>query len=547
MNTIGDLSIVLHAHLPFIHHPEYDGYLEEEWFFEAISETYIPLLKIFSKLEKEGVAFKLTMTLTPSLLSMMDSDILKKRYIDYLNQRIDLGLLETKNAKNKEENYLSKYYLEKFKEDLKFFTEDLNFNLINKFKYFMDKGFLEIITCGATHGFFPIISLNEKALRAQIKIGVDTYKKYFNKNPKGIWLPECAYVPEVDKYLKEFNILYTIVETHGLMYANPFPVNGTYTPITSPEGMCFFARDLESSRQVWSSISGYPGDANYRDFYRDLGYDRPYEYIKPFLPKSGVRVHTGFKYYRITGKDQEKQLYNINWAKETAERHASHFLESRIKQIENISKYTTQKPIILSPYDAELFGHWWYEGPYFLYILFKKIYYDQNKIKLTTPSIYLDENPNLQVSQPASTTWGANGYNEVWLNHLNDYAHKHILKLADDMTAIASKEKEKRKKEQKKEIKQEEKPKKENKEEELRTRVLNQMVRELLLLQSSDWLFIITNGTMTEYAHKRIKEHTGRFNKFLNMLKTNSIDEDFLNQIEQIDNIFPDVNYLDYA
>ena len=528
MNNLGYLSIVLHAHLPFIHHPEYDGYIEEEWFFEAISETYIPLLKMFQNLEKEKVNFKLTMTLTPSLLSMMDNDLLKKRYIKYLEQRINLGLLEIQNKDlSKEEINLAKYYLERFKEDLDFFVNKINLDLISEFKHFKDKGFLEIITCGATHGFFPIISLNKKALRAQVKYGVDTYIKYFGDNPKGIWLPECGYVKEVEPFLNEFKIKYTIVETHGLMYAKPFPVNGTFLPIVSPQGISFFARDLESSKQVWSSISGYPGDFNYRDFYRDLGYDRPYEYIKPFLPLSGARVHTGYKYYKITGKNKEKELYNPQYAKETAEKHAQHFLDSRIKQIEEVSRYTTQKPIILSPYDAELFGHWWYEGPEFLYMLFKKIYYDQDKIALTTPSIYLKENPNLQVSSPASTTWGANGYNEVWLNHSNDYAHKHILKLADKMTNIALKYK--------------------NEKDKLKIKALNQLVRELLLLQSSDWLFIITNGTMCEYAHKRIKEHTGRFNKLYDMIESNTIDKDFLNSISQIDSIFPEASYLDYV
>lgn len=523
----GYLALVLHAHLPFIHHPEYDGYLEEEWFFEAISETYIPLLKMFKKLEEEKVDFKLTMTLTPSLLSMMDSELLKKRYIKYLKQRIELGILELENVSNHpEEEYLAKYYLKRFKDDLDFYVNEINLDLISEFKYFKEKGYLEIITCGATHGFLPIISLNEKAMRAQIKIGVDTYRKYFGENPKGIWLPECGYIPRIDKYLKEFNIQYTIVETHGLMYANPFPIDGTFRPIVSNEGIAFFARDLESSRQVWSSISGYPGDPNYRDFYRDLGYDRPYEYIKPFLPSSGVRVHTGYKYYRITGKNQEKKLYNPKWAKDSAEKHSSHFMNERIKQIKKVSKYTYGKPIILSPYDAELYGHWWYEGPYFLYMLFKKMHYDQDIVQLTTPSMYLKENPKLQISTPASTTWGANGYNEVWLNQTNDYAHKHLLHLADEMVNTARKYKDEKDK--------------------LKIRVLNQMVRELLLLQSSDWLFIITNGTMTSYAHKRIKEHTGRFHKLKNELNSNSINEDFLENIEKIDSIFPEVNYKDY-
>jgi 1,4-alpha-glucan branching enzyme len=141
---------------------------------------------------------------------------------------------------------------------------------------------------------------------------VQTYNKYFDKPIKGFWLPECGYVPEADKYLREFGVKYVIVETHGILYADPTPLYGTYAPIVSPDGIVAFGRDLESSRQVWSSINGYPGDFNYREFYRDIGYDAPYDYIKPYIAYIMVsRVSTGIKYHRITGKTEYKDVYNL--------------------------------------------------------------------------------------------------------------------------------------------------------------------------------------------------------------------------------------------
>ena len=523
----GYVSFVLHAHLPFIHHPESEDYLEEQWLFEAISETYIPLLLSFQKLVEEKVDFRITMSMTPPLLNMLDNNLLQKRYINYLTKHIELSKKEIERTKdNKEINELSKYYFERYSNDLRFFKDECNCNLIEKFKHFQDIGVLEIITCGATHGYFPILYITEQTVKAQIAIGVQTYEKYFGRKPRGIWLPECGYVPEADKYLKEFGIEYIITESHGILYANPIPLYGTYSPIISPTGVIAFGRDMESSRQVWSSINGYPGDYNYREFYRDIGYDAPYEYIKPYIANNGVRVHTGIKYHRITGKSEEKDIYNLQWAKNSAEMKAGHFINSRKDQINLASSYMDKPPIILCPYDAELYGHWWYEGPYWLYILFKKIHYDQNDFKLITPSEYIDKYPEIQICTPCRSSWGANGYSEVWLNGSNDYAHKHLHECGNKMVELANLFA--------------------NETDVIKIRALNQCARELLLLQSSDWLFIITHGTMVDYAKKRIKDHTGRFTKLYNQIKQNKIDKNFLKSIEEKDCIFPEIDYRIY-
>ena len=527
-NTKGYVSFILHAHLPFIHHPESEDYLEEEWLFEAISETYIPLLTNFKKLEEEKVDFRITMSLTPPLLNMLDNKLLQRRYIKYLKTHIELCTKEVKRtAYDSRLNGLSKYYLERYSNDLHLFKDVYNCNLINAFKHFQDIGVLEIITCGATHGYFPILYVNEKTIRAQIAVGVETYKKYFGKQPRGIWLPECGYVPEADKYLKEFGIDYIITESHGILYADPTPIFGTFAPISTPNGIAAFGRDIESSRQVWSSVCGYPGDFNYREFYRDIGYDADYDYIKPYIAKNGVRVNTGIKYYRITSKGDFKDYYNLQWANDSAEKQAGHFFDSRVKQINELSDVMyPSKPLIVCPYDAELYGHWWYEGPYWLYILFKKIYYDKGNFKLITPGEYIDKYPEMQQCSPCISSWGANGYSEVWLNSTNDYAHRHLHVAGDRMVELANLY-----------------PDEKNT---LRRKALNQCARELLLAQSSDWLFIITNGTMVDYAKKRIKDHIGRFTKLYEQIKANKIDKDFLNSIQKKDCIFPEIDYMIY-
>ena len=241
-NIKGYVNFVLHAHLPYIHHPEDENYLEEEWLFEAISETYIPLLLNYQKLEEEGVNFRITMTMTPPLLNMLDNSLLQERYIKYLNKHIELCEKEVKRTVYDERlNRLSKYYLDRYSNDLHVFKDVYNCNLITGFKHFQDKGYLEIITCGATHGYFPILYVNEKTVRAQIGIAVKSYEKFFGRKPRGIWLPECGYVPEADKYLREFGIEYAIVESHGILYADPVPVYGTFAPITSPNRTyCFW-------------------------------------------------------------------------------------------------------------------------------------------------------------------------------------------------------------------------------------------------------------------------------------------------------------------
>ncbi|HAF17505.1 MAG TPA: DUF1957 domain-containing protein, partial [Peptococcaceae bacterium] len=290
-------------------------------------------------------------------------------------------------------------------------------------------------------------------------------------------------------------------------------------------GVAAFGRGAESSKQVWSAKEGYPGDFDYRDFYRDIGYDLDLSYIGPYLPEGKIRSHTGIKYYRITSTTDYKEPYVRPWALEKAATHAGNFMFNREKQVEWLSSMLDRKPVIVAPYDAELFGHWWFEGPQWLDFLIRKIRYDQNTVELITPGDYLKIYPCNQVSTPCESSWGWKGYHEVWLNGANDWIWRHLHKAGERMIELANSNHEVNG---------------------ILKRALNQAARELLLAQSSDWPFIMKTGTMVEYAKMRFQSHIANFTRLYEDIKGNKIDEGWLNGLETKNNLFPDMDYRIY-
>jgi len=522
----GYLSLVLHAHLPFVRHPEHAYFLEEHWFFEAITETYVPLIQVFEGLERDRVPFRITMSLTPSLMSMLQDGLLQERYLKHLDKLIELANKEVDRTRHDAAfGDLALHYFHHFIQSRDIFNR-YGRDLTQAFRGFQDRGHLEIITCAATHGFLPMMDASPQAIRAQIRTAVRTYERVLGRRPTGIWLPECGYYAGVDEYLKESGIQFFFTDTHGILHASPRPKYGVFAPIYCPSGVAAFGRDLESSKQVWSSVEGYPGDPDYREFYRDIGFDLDHDYVKPYISPDGVRTNTGLKYYRITGDSLHKEPYVRRHAMEKAASHAANFMFNREKQLEHLAGFIGKKPIIVAPYDAELYGHWWYEGPQFLDFLIRKIAFDQKTIKLATPSDYLRENPVNQVSTPSMSSWGWKGYGETWLSGANHWIYRHLHKAAWRMTELADKY-----------------PAAYGTHE----RALKQAARELLLAQSSDWAFIMHTGTMVPYAEKRTKEHLLNFTDLYDGLMVGRVDEQKLCEIEAKNNIFPDIEYADFA
>lgn len=521
----GYLSLVLHAHLPYVKHPEYPDFLEEDWYFEAAVETYLPLLDMMEGLVAEDVPFALNMVVTPSLAAMMADEHHKLRLARYLDRSLDLAWREKKRlAGDRELEAVTEFYVQRLEHLRDMFMNRYNRDMLGALRRLQETGKLELMTCAATHGFLPLLSAQPESVQAQVSVGASEYERHFGRRPRGIWLPECAFVPGIEEYLADEDIRYFLVDTHALEFADPTPVHGVYAPVFTPSGVAAFARDADSSKQVWSSKEGYPGDAYYREFYRDVGYDAPFEQVREFIQPNGLRKQTGLKFHRITGEVDlsQKAPYIRSAAMERASSHAANFMFNRERQIEHLAGVLGREPIVVAPYDAELFGHWWFEGPDFLNFLFRKTAYDQKTFEFTTLDGYLHRHQTQQMSIPATGSWGDKGYFEVWINEATDYIPKHLFHCADEMIRLCD-----------------EFPSADG----LTLRALNQTARELLLAQSSDWPFIITTGTMVEYAHRRVREHVLRFSRLASQIRTGTIDEAWLGQLEWRDSIFPKVDY----
>lgn len=521
----GYVSIVLHSHLPFVRHPEVHDALEERWLFEAMNECYIPLIEVYDKLIKDKIKFKITMSITPPLMAMLEDEYLNKRYQQYLIKSIELSEKELIRTKDISElNETAEFYNLRLKNLLMIYKE-YKYNLMNAFRKFDKLGCVEIITSAATHGLLPLLMINPEAVKAQLATGVQSYIDAMGHAPKGIWLPECAYTYALDPILKECGIQYFISESGAVLNASPRPKYGTYNPISTPNGICTFGRDMESSQQVWSNLLGYPGDFNYREFYRDIGFELPMEYIGPYINADGIRVDTGIKYYKITGKTDSKEYYNREKAMQKVKEHAAHFAASRNSQISVASAHMDKSPIITCPYDTELYGHWWFEGPDFINEFIRKTAEEVNCYELITPSEYLEKYPVVQCCSPNPSSWGENGDYSVWINPSNHWIYKNVHMCEETMIRLSNTFTEPT---------------------ELQNRALNQAARELMLAESSDWPFIIKNNTTVEYAVKMVNTHLERFNRLYQDIIKDSIDLKWLEQIESLDNIFPNVNYKIY-
>ncbi|NLX91517.1 MAG: DUF1957 domain-containing protein [Firmicutes bacterium] len=520
--TKGYLALILHAHLPYVRHPEYAHSLEEKWLFEAITECYIPLIRVFQELKGDGVPFCLTFSLSPTLLAMLEDPFLQERYANYLSRMQELAQREEeRTAGDPVFSPLARMYRENLNYVSYIYNEKYGRQLVRPFKELQQSGHLELITSAATHGFLPLLAIHKEAVYAQLAAGMAYFEQVFGFLPRGIWLPECGYDPGFEEIMGELGLHYFIAATHGILYASPRPKYGVYSPILTPGGTAAFGRDPETSHQVWSAKEGYPGDYNYREFYRDIGFDLDLEYVGKYLHPPGLRSNTGFKYYRITGPDNYKEPYNPQRAADKAREHAANFIFNREKQVEYYGGLMDRPPIVVAPYDTELFGHWWFEGPQWLKYLCRLLA-DNQYIEMITPGRYLEKGYPLQLSTPNASSWGDKGYYEVWLNGENDWIYRHLHQAAKRMIALAS-----------------DFPEAEG----ILRDALTQAARELLLAQSSDWPFIMTAGTMDMYARARQTSHLTRFLKLERQIRKNSIDAAWLKKLENADNLFPQLDY----
>ncbi len=519
----GHLLLTLHAHLPYVRHPEHPVFLEESWLFEALFESYLPLLMALERLAEEEAPPRLSISLTPTLCEMLDDTVLQDRFVAHLRRLLELTEKEVQRLRHEPE-YLrtAEMYRKRFRNCLAYYEETAGRKLLPRFRALQEAGVLEILTCAATHAILPLLA-SSGGVRAQLRAGRANYRRHFGQDPRGIWLPECAYIPGLDEELAAERLDYFFLDSHGLLLGTPRPRFGTFDPVFTRSRVAAFARDIESSKQVWSGLTGYPGDPLYREFYRDLGHDADYAYIHPYLATDDSRHDTGLKYHRVTGGVplHEKAPYDPEAAARQAHAHAEHFLHARRLQMERVGAILRRAPVIVAPYDAELFGHWWFEGPLFLETLLRCAARD-SAVDLTTPPAYLADHPTHQMIEPSFSSWGDKGYVEVWLNGGNDWIDRHTHKAETRMIGLARRH---------------------AGADGSVADAINQAARELLLAQSSDWAFILTTQTASAYAARRVAEHVARFNELHDMVEQNRIDPARVAEIRQVDPLFPELDF----
>lgn len=565
----GFLTFTLHAHLPYVvNHGTWPHGME--WLHEAAAETYLPLLRVLGRLEKDGIALNCNLNLSPVLLEQLAHPVFLAEFPKYVTRKIVSAREdEAFFTQSGESHYAetARFWLRFFQQALEDF-EALGGSIINGFKRFHQAGLIEIITCGATHGYMPLLGTDE-SVRAQIRTAVQTHQKHIGEDPKGIWIPECGYRPAgmwsfpvpnadgtptpepynrigIEQALSESSLDYFFVDTHlveeserssspyVLMRGDsvqapkaqpaihpdhrslyqPYFVDGPYVdgPSDKQHAATIFPRDPRTGIQVWSGDSGYPGDGNYVDFHKK-------------------RWPGGHRYWRVTGPRvdmADKEPYYPQEAADKVKIHASHFVHLVYEALKS-GMSDAVPPILCSPFDAELFGHWWFEGPLWLEAVARTLHDYPIGIETISCTNYLRQFPRAGFIAMHEGSWGAEGTNQVWMNPETSWTYTHIYpaELYTREVCTAGKWRES----------------------ELGTRLLKQLCRELLLLESSDWQFLITTGAARDYAELRFLTHNDQFLAIKGIwqaFEKNGVLDDAqqarLEMIEQRDGIFADLD-----
>lgn len=512
MKSAKRFSLVLHAHLPHVlNHGRWPH--GADWLSEVACETYLPLIKTIEDLLAEGIKPRITIGLTPILCEQLSSDVFREEFPRFLEIRQAAALKDLDQfAPSKDKKQLASLavmWAGYYEDSLRQFRE-LNYDIVGAFKHLEDAGAIEIMGSAATHGYLPLL-YNDERVREQIHVGLETHQKHFGHKPAGFWLPECAYRPGghwqrpvddggetsragIEEMLAAEGIEYFIVDSHLVTQGIPL---GAYKQLMTREGgpdipeektsgkpthhpylvgkgpVSCFVRDAACGMQVWSGEHGYPGDAAYLEFH------------KRHWPG-------GMRYWRITSADKDlgtKQPYDPLVVEEMASQQAWHFV--------GLVKWVLREGgMVCAPYDAELFGHWWHEGPVWIRETFRLLAADED-LKAVTPSEDLLEHPpGTCIALPAGS-WGDGGGDDVWLNDDNSWIWETLYSLAERLSGISASHKTGDKREL--------------------DRIMEIARRQMLLAEASDWPFLITTGNVKDYAEKRFREHASAVGEVLDI------------------------------
>jgi len=552
---LGAFTFVLHCHLPYCRRAGVWPH-GEEWIHEAAAETYVPLLNALYDLRDEGVAFRLTVGITPVLADQLADADVRAHFLVFLQNEIEAAESDIPRfGEQCEEHaeYLATFYRDYYTRILETYRERFSSDIIGAFRRLQDEGYLEIITSAATHGYLPLLA-RDSSIYAQIRTGVETYRRHFGRSPRAIWLPECAYRPAyvdeggvtrpaLEQFLAGLGITCFFVETHSIEGGRPVgkaagdvaigpyggivrsyvvPVaeseNGggttfeAYHVVGGAEGLtdppvAAIGRNNRTGQQVWSADWGYPGEADYREFHK----------------KDHV---SGMQYWRVTGPRIDlgrKDWYHPDWAQARAEEHARHYAGLVEELLRTYHDESGRYGIVSSNYDAELFGHWWFEGIDWLKRVLQLLA-ESDQVGLTTASDFVASHPPEQVMAIPESSWGTGGNHWTWDNpevkwmwepiHAAEKRMEGLVRRYPDASGP-------------------------------RETVLNQAARELLLLQASDWPFLVTTGQARQYAIERFQTHLERFERLARQVENSpgAPSAHLADEYYDLDKVFPGIDY----
>jgi 1,4-alpha-glucan branching enzyme len=529
------ISIILNAHLPFVRRDGAEFSFEEIPFFAVVSETMLPLLEMFDRLEADKVPFRLALAVSPTLCHLLTDEILVNRYLDYVDRQIDFGTKEIERTKNDPAmRELAKYYYDNAIERRVNFTERYGKNILQVLSRYQKKGRIELLASSATNCFLPFYVDHHEVIRAQLETALASHQKFFNAKPAGIWLPELGYHHRLSAYLKNYDFRYTVLDTHSALLANPPPKYGSFFPLKTKNELTLLVRDFYAYRDIMDREQGLPVESVFRDFFHDAADDLPIENIKPFLAEDGTRLSTGYKYYSIGSGETPGALYDPVLAAEKARRHAELFMERRVSALNRAAALmradsNASSAFSLCAWNADFFGRFWHEGTLFLESFFRAGCAG-GEIKFMTPSEYINsmDDALFQTIKPEFSSSGFNGYAESWLDASNDSFYRHLFHAAGRMAELSERFKN---------------------ETGIKERALNQAAREILLALSSDWQRLISTQNnislpkWRNYAKSAVESHLKNFTTIYESLGSNYLSTRFLTDIEHRNNIFPGITY----
>ena len=535
MNNQAVISFLLHGHAPFFRHPfglltrpSGSGALDpgegathqELWFFESLSETYIPLLEVFDRLDRDHIPFRMGLSLSPTLCHMLSDELLIQRYLEYTEKQVEFGARELERSAGDSKLYsLVKRFYNRIVDKRKLFTERYEKNILKGFDHYQKKGRIELFATAATHVFLPFYTAYPEAVQAQFEVAISAYRGNFGKCPQGFWLPELGWKADLDFWLRAYNFSHTIVDAHALIFGRPFAEKGSFYPARTPLGTFVFGRDFYAAQDIAEMTK----DPVYRYNRRDQGFELPADRVKPFLGPQGSRTGTGYKYWASGEDGSGRALYNPTAAVKKAKGQARAFLDARLSRLKTAAGLMDEPALSLCAFEIDSFGRFWHEGMQFIETFFREGA-ASGEVQFMTPSEYLcKQNPaTFQTLIPEFSSWGPNGYAETWLDASNDWMYCHTMRALERMVEIAERFPDSTG---------------------LKERALNQAAREILLVLASDWSKMLYKQENSDYAHSRIESSLRNFTTIYEALGSNYISTEWLTQLERRHNIFPNINY----